>query len=376
MATLPTFPMIVAVCLTLAPLAGWADTTAPAPPQDPAVAPAPTPDPSAPLRVEVIAVQSNPMQRAFAITGEIEARDSLNVSFPAGGRLVALGVAEGALVRAGDLLGRIDPVQAEQNQRAARAALTSAEASARQAQDEANRQDRLLKEGASTRARRDTARAAADAANATVDSARAALDRADKALADTELRAPADAVITARLAEPGQVVGPAQPVLAIATSAGYDAVFDVPETLLARPAHLSAQIWMTLIDINAPPFAGMVREVSPRIDPLKGTVRVRVGVDGIPPGINLGAAVRANVSMTEGAHVTLPGWSLTSLDGAPAVWVVDPATGAVAPRAVKLLRHDTTGLVIDSGLTPGELVVGRGAHLLYPGRRVQPAEVK
>lgn len=329
-----------------------------------------------PLPVQVLTVQPSPMQRAFAITGEIAARDSVRVAFPSGGRLVALTPVEGARVQAGDELGRIDPVQAEQNQRAARAGLTGAEAEARQARDEADRQAQLLEEGASTRARADTARAAADAADAAVDAARAALDRADKAVADTILRAPVEAVVTARLAEPGQVVGPAQPVLEIATVAGFDAVFDVPEGMMSRPHDLDAAIAMTLIDIHAPPFAGRAREVSPRVDPARGTVRVRVGIDGAPPGVALGAAVRGTVTTTEGAHITLPGWSLGALGGRPAVWVVDPATWTVSQRPITILRHDTGGIVVDSGLDPGELVVGRGAQLLYPGRPVVAAEGK
>ncbi|MFB2531357.1 efflux RND transporter periplasmic adaptor subunit [Paracoccus sp. p4-l81] len=324
-----------------------------------------------PLMVEIVPVTASPVSHAFAITGDIAARDSLRIAFPSGGRLVALDVAEGATVRAGDLLGRIDAVQAEQNQRAARAGLTGAEAEARQARDEAARQDRLLAEGASTRARRDSARAVAEAAEAAAAAARAALDRADKAVADTELRAPADAVITARLAEPGQVVGPAQPVLELATAAGFDAIFDIPEAMLARPHELSPDIWMTLIDINAPPFPGRAREVSPRIDPQRGTVRVRVSIAGSPPGVSLGAAVRGTVTVTDGDRMTLPGWALAARDGAPAVWVVDPASMTVSIRPVTLLRHDTTGIVIADGLSPGEWVVGRGAHLLYPGRKVE-----
>lgn len=364
---MPRFPACLMLCLGVLTATAHAEDAA-APDQPPPPHPA--------LPVEIVTAESAPVQRLLAITGEIEARDNVTVAFPAGGRLIELTAVEGAHVQKGALLGRTDPVQAEQNQRAARAALTGAEAEARQAADEAARQDNLLKQGASTRARRDTARAAADAAEAKVAAARATLDRADKALADTELRAPAEAIITARLAEPGQVVGPAQPVLEVATSAGYDAVFDVPEGYLARPHELSRQVWMSLVDINAPPFRGVVREVAPRVDPARGTVRVRIGIEGIPPGVALGAAVRASASMTDGARITLPVWSLTSLDGKPAVWVVDPATQAVSPRAVTLLRHDTMGLVVEDGLHPGEQVVGRGAQLLYPGRRVVAAEVK
>lgn len=376
-AALIVAPALADQATATAPAAPPAETPAPDPAPDSAPDPAATPAPAQPaLPVEIVTAQPAPVQRLLAITGEIAARDNLTIAFPAGGRLIDLSAVEGVHVQKGDLLGRTDPVQAEQNQRAARAALTGAEAEARQAGDEADRQDNLLKQGASTRARRDTARAAADAAAAKVAAARANLDRADKALADTELRAPAEAVVTARLAEPGQVVGPAQPVLEIATASGYDAVFDIPEGDLARPHDLSRQVWMSLVDIHAPPFRGTVREVAPRVDPARGTVRVRVGIDGLPPGVALGAAVRASAAMTDGARITLPVWSLTSLDGKPAVWVVDPSTQAVSPRAVTLLRHDTMGLVIEDGLQPGERVVGRGAQLLYPGRRVVAAEVK
>src|SRR5690606_20162344 len=127
---------------------------------------------------------------------------------------------------------RMDSVQQEQALRAAEAGLQTAAADHRQAAENLDRQETLLERGATTRIARDGAEDSLRIAEGALAEAQATLDRARKALDDTVLTAREDATVTRRLAEPGQIVGAAQPVLELALDAGIDAVFDVPEVLL------------------------------------------------------------------------------------------------------------------------------------------------
>lgn len=326
-----------------------------------------------PIAVEIVTATPSPASQTLFLTGEIVARDGIALSFPSGGRLIEIGPLAGELVSAGQVLARVDPVQFDSRLRAAEAGLTRAEADLAQARDESDRQARLLKQGASTRARADSAAATLDAAEAALAAARADLDTATKALEDTTLRAPIAGVITARRAEPGQVIAPAQPVLDMAADTGFDAFFEVPEAILARHDPAQSRIGLELIDIHAPPFAGTVTEISPRVDPLRGTVAVRAAIEGAPPGVVLGAAVRGFASVEGQPRITLPVWSLVALNSGPAVWVADPATMQVHRQPVKVLRYASDIVVIDKGLEPGTLVIGRGAQLMFEGRTVMDA---
>lgn len=326
-----------------------------------------------PLAVEIVTARAEGGTTTRSLTGEIGARDPLSAAFPAGGRLIEVTVEAGEKVARGAVLARMDAVQQEQGLRAARARLQTATADYRQAAEDLDRQDALLERGATTRIARDGAEDALRIAEGALAEAQATLDRAEKALADTVLTAPEDATVTRRLAEPGQIVGAAQPVVELALGAGFDAVFEVPEVMLTIAAEQPA-VSLALIDRPEVAFTGQVAEVSPVVDATNGTVTVKVGAIDPPEGVAFGEAVRGTVVLPEPARVTLPYTAISATAGGPAVWQVDPATMEVSVLPIEIERYDTGRIIVASGIPEGTLVVARGAQLLYPGRVVRQAE--
>jgi len=327
----------------------------------------------APLVVEIVVAELLPGTVTRSITGEFEARDELTLSFATSGRVASITVDRGQQVAKGTVLARMDSIQQQQAVREAEAGLATAAANLQQAQTDMTRQQALLKRGATTRIRRDLAKDALQVAQGARAQAAAELDRARKTLADTVITAPADAIVTERHAEPGQVVGAAQPIVDLALGDKRDAVFDVPDVILTQGDPAGA-ILLSPIDRPGVQLRGHVREVSPLIDPLKGTVRVTVGVDDPAGDISFGEAVRGTVSFQAPARIALPFTAISANAGGAAVWVVDPASMTVHLRPITVLRYDTGRVVLAAGVKAGEHIVGRGANLLYPGRRVTALE--
>ncbi|MCB2136803.1 MAG: efflux RND transporter periplasmic adaptor subunit [Rhodobacteraceae bacterium] len=326
-----------------------------------------------PLAVGIVTAEARADQRIYSLTGEAVAREPLSAAFPTGGRVAAVLVDAGDRVAAGAELARIESVQQEQALRAAEAGLATAGADHRQAAENLDRQDALLERGATTRIARDSAEDALRIAEGVLAQAGADLDRARKALADTVLLAPHDATVTQRMIEAGQVVGAAQPALELALGDGMDAVFDVPEVLLAG-ALPPPDVTLALLDSPEREFAGHVREVSPLVDPRTGTVTVTVTITDPPDDLDFGEPVRGTVVIEDVAHVALPYTAMSAAGDSPAVWVVDPATMTVALHPVAIERFETGRIVLSGGLDDGVLVVTNGAQLLYPGRKVLAAE--
>lgn len=201
--------------------------------------------------------------------------------------------------------------------------------------------------------------------------ARAEFESAQKELTDTVLRAPVNGLVTSRQIEEGQVVGAAQPAFDIAAGPTFDAVFDLAEVVLTRGRAASTTVALTPMEGEGPPPQGVVREVSPVVDPARGTVAVKVAIDGAPDGLAIGTAVRGSVTIADDARIRLPVWVLSRRGGGPAVWVRDPQTGAVSLRPVVLGGFETDSVTIADGLSAGEQVVARGAAALSgpgPGR--------
>ncbi|WP_411969377.1 efflux RND transporter periplasmic adaptor subunit [Mesorhizobium sp. CO1-1-7] len=305
-----------------------------------------------------------------SLTGVIAARTLNNLSFRVGGRVAERLVDVGQHVDQGTVLARIDPQEQEFDLRSAQADLDAAQAQLTQAAATFERQKTLLAQGFTTRRDYDAADQALKVAQGSVDAAQSALANARQNMSFTELKAGAAGVITARQVEAGQVVQAAQTVFTIAEDGDRDAVFNVQETLVARtPA--SPAVTITLLYDPQVRATGKVREISPAVDPASGSIRVKVAIPETPAGMPLGASVIGSVGAKPAKAILLPWQALTSSAGKPAVWIVDPATKAVATTPVEVLAFDSGTVVIAKGLNEGQSVVTSGGQLLSPGQTVE-----
>ena len=305
-----------------------------------------------------------------SLTGVIAARTLNNLSFRVGGRVAERLVDVGQHVDKDAVLARIDPQEQESDLRSAQADLDAAQAQLTQAAATFERQKTLLAQGFTTRRDYDAADQAQKVAQGSVDQAQSALSNARENLSFTELKAGAAGVITARQVEAGQVVQAAQTVFTVAEDGDRDAVFNVQETLVAKTAP-SPSVTITLLADPQVKALGKVREVSPAVDPASGSVRVKVGIADTPEGMPLGATVIGSVNARPAKAVILPWQALTSIEGKPAVWIVDPSTKAVTTALVNVLAFDSGVVVVDKGLEAGQSVVTAGGQLLSPGQAVE-----
>src|SRR5262245_60662066 len=94
------------------------------------------------------------------------------------------------------------------------------------------RQRELLQKGFTTRAQYDQALQQLQTAHSQVEAAQARLRTAEDRLSYTELHADGPGTVTAKGAEPGEVVHAGQMIVQVARQDGKDAVFDVPAQLI------------------------------------------------------------------------------------------------------------------------------------------------
>lgn len=321
--------------------------------------------------VEVVVVGPTEITDAVLLTGDVQAKKDVDAAFRIGGKLVERSVDVGATVKAGQLLARLDPVTEQNALQAAKATLAAARGELATARNAFERQENLWEQGFTTRPRFDQAQQALDTAQARLEDAEARVDAASDRLRFTELRADAPGVVTARGAEPGEVVQPGLMIVRMARDDGRDAVFDVPAAIVQAGAP-GQGVDVSLAADPAVTARGRVREVSPQADPVTRTFQVRVGLDSPPEAMRLGSTVNGSFHQVSNVVVAIPARALTSSGGAPAVWIVDPASSTVALRAVDVLRFESGRVVLGQGLEPGESIVAAGVQALRPGQKVKP----
>lgn len=305
------------------------------------------------------------------LTGAIQARVQSDLSFRFAGRLATRYVEVGEHVEAGQLLAKLETSQQEADVASSRAALAAAEAAVRQTTGTYKRQKSLIDSGFTTRTQFDNANQAMLAAEADVKSQQSALDVSLDALKNADLRAGAAGIITARHAEAGQVVDVAQPIFTLAQDGPRDAVFEVYESLVTRPA---ADFPVRIALLSNPDVAvtGRVREVAPAVNTATGAVRVKVEIAETPREMGLGSAVAGSGDFRLRDIVKLSNRAFHTKAGQMAVWVVDGKTKAASERLIDVDSFRTGELLLRSGVQPGELVVTSGGQFLRPGDIVTP----
>jgi len=331
--------------------------------------------PAAAVRpVQVTVVRYGGASETVSLTGQIQARNQVNLAFRVGGRLIERRVNVGGRVTPGQLVARLEAHDARNSLLAAEAELASARAKLLQSENNERRYETLVSTGVISRAQYDEAQEQLTAAQSRVTSASASLQTARDNLTRTELFSDASGVVTSKGAEPGEVVQAGQTIVQIAQDDGIDGVFNVPAALMRDPARLPASVSVALADAPGIAAAGHIREVAPEADPVTRTYLIKVTLDSPSKAMRLGATVIGTATFAPHAAVSIPATSLIQLEGKPAVWVVDPRTKQVAMRAVAVERYENSEVIIASGLKDGDTVVTAGVHALRPGQLVRLPE--
>jgi len=323
--------------------------------------------------VRVIAVQHAPSGETISLTGQIQATDQVNLAFRIGGRLLERYVTVGDPVTPGQIVAKIEPQDYQNALRSAGADVTSALAVLANAKNTESRQSELLSKGFTTRVQYDQAEQQLKTAQAQLESAQARLQNAKDNLTYTELKSDVAGVVTAKGAEPGEVVAAGKMVLQIARQGGRDAVFNVPSQIIRRSPR-NPEVTVALSEDPTVVATGHVREVAPQADAATGTYVVKVTLGNPPEAMRLGATIIGQVKMQSEPIIQIPGTALTLSEGKPAVWIVDPERKTVSLRTVTVAHYDTFSIVVANGLSDDDLVVTAGVQALRPRQQVRLLE--
>jgi RND family efflux transporter MFP subunit len=323
--------------------------------------------------VRVISVHHALSGDTISLTGQIQAKDPINLAFRISGRLQERNVTVGDPVAPGQLVARLEPQDFQNALRSAEADLASAQAIVANSQGIEGRQSELLSEGFTTRAQYDQAEQQMKTAQAQAQSALARLQNVKDNLTYTDLKSDVAGSVTAKGAEPGEVVASGRMILQIAKQGDRYAVFNVPSQLI-RQSPKDPEVTVSLSDDPTIVTTGHVREVAPQADAATGTYVVKVALDQPPDSMRLGATIVGQVKVQSEPVIQLPGTALIQSEGKPAVWVVDPEKKTVSLVTVTVGHYDTSSAVVSQGLNDGDLVVTAGVQALRPGQKVRLLE--
>ena len=310
---------------------------------------------------------------------EIAARYSTTMSFRVPGKLIERRVRLGDSVRQGQLLARLDPIDAQKQEASAKAALTAAEHRLTFARQQLDRDEAQSQQNLIAANQLEQTQDAFTAAQAARDQAAAQWVVAHNSLEYNTLLADHDGLITSENADTGQVVSAGQAVYGLAWSGDMDVILDAAESELGRISPGQAAT-VTFPSLPNHQFAARVREISPAADPQSRTYRVKLTLTEPSQGVRLGMTGDATLSPVESADgtaheqltYTVPATAIFHKDNSPAVWVVEGPGSTLQLRPVKVGRYSDRSTLVTDGLKDGEVVVLAGVHTVYAGQTVKP----
>ncbi len=340
-----------------------------------------------------VTVRRGELVELATASGTVEPDVQVEVKPRASGEVIEVLVSEGDQVKVGDLLVRLDPIDAERGVREARVTLTRAQAElaqaraqllvaqaeARQAETQADVRGRGAKLGLISDEERRTAATSAEVARANqtlrsaqlrsaqaqVEAARLAVDEAERRLSEMEIRAPVSGTVLAVAVERGSIassgitnIGGGTAMLTLADLSDLRVIGDLDEAQVGKVREGQP----VTVRVDAYPgrqFRGKVHRVSPLGVETSNVVTFDVEVVVTDEDAHLlrsGMSADLEIVTTRYEEALLI--PITALKGRNKRRFVVMASGEQRP--VKTGATDGIHMVVLSGLEEGEKILGSG----------------
>ncbi len=305
------------------------------------------------LNVKAVVLKEQALTDQLAVSGSIIPDEEVNLSFETSGKITDIHFREGARVKKGELLAKINdaPLQAE---------LRKLKSQLRLFQDRMYRQNALLEKEA-------VSQEAVQEAQTNLATLQAEIDVVEARIAQTELRAPFDGVVGLREVSLGTYASPTTAVARLTKTNPLKIEFSVPERyagVLKAGNNLVFTVEGDLEERKAKVYA-----TDSHVDMGTRTYTVRALYDNSDGRLVPGRYVSVSLTTREYDNtLAVPSQAVVSEMGVDKVFVCRNGV-AVPVEITKGLRTDAYVQVL-RGLSVGDTVITTGTMQLRMGQKV------
>jgi len=312
---------------------------------------------SAPVVVTTTILQPGAFNDSLVAIGTSSARESITVTAKVSETVQQVHFDSGDEVAKGAVLVTLSGQQQQ-------AALSQAEAAAKETDQLLRRQESLAQQQLIARSQLDTQRAARDQAVAQVAQVRAQLG-------DRQIRAPFAGVLGIRQVSPGALVTPGTAIATLDDVSRMYVDFPVPEAALAQVA-AGQRVSGRVAPYPGRTFDGVVRTVDARIDPATRAVKVRAEFPNPDRALRPGMLVNVDLKRGERSALLLPEIAIVQVGDRTFVYRVKP-DGSVEQADVQVGARNEGKAEILRGIAAGDRIVVDGTGKLRPGAKIVDA---
>lgn len=338
-------------------------------------APAPGSGQRPPTSVTVVEARQRPAEVRLDAIGAVQPAASVSVRPRVDSQVVDVPVKDGALVKAGDLLLRLDSRQVDAQVKQAEAQLAKDKAALEQAERDAARTADLVSRGSGAQLAADNARTSVQTARAVLAADQAALDNLRVQQSYYTIAAPLSGRVGVIALKPGSVARQGEAANAITTINQISPIyvaFAVPQTRLPELRDAirrgEAKVFATPQG-DARTVEGKVAFIDNAIDPTTGSITARALFENADETLWPGQFCNVRVVLrTEPEAIVVPREAVMTGQAGTYVFIVDGENARMRPAAIARVQDDVA--IMSSGVRPGEKVVVEGQSMLTPDARV------
>lgn len=295
-----------------------------------------------------------PVDAGYVAEAVVEAGRESTLAAQVAGRVLALNVDAGSVVKRGQLLARIDDSEARNSIAGNQAQVAQAQANLANAQAQYDRAKQLVARKFMSASSLDKAQADYQAAQAQVTAAKAGVAQSSTARGFSSITAPFDGLVSARLAQVGEMASLGRPLLTMFDPATLRVVANVPQEKLVevrKAGRASIEFpaqgkWIEAASVTVLPSADSRTHIS--------QVRIEFpkGVEGVYPGMY----ARAHFAVGQAKKLLVPAVAVVRRSEVSGIYVAKGEQ--VQFRQVRLGEAAQGGLIeVLAGIESGERIV-------------------
>ena len=303
-----------------------------------------------PIAVQVMVTDtvSGSMTRTYV--GEVEENLSVAVSFPVGGRVERVYVREGDRVREGQTMVVVNKANAQN-------AYNAAKASLQQAEDAYNRLKKVYDQGS-------LAEVKWVEMQTTLDKARSMEQIARKQLEECTLKAPFSGVVGTCYAKVGGSLLPDEPAITLLDMGSVSVTFSVPESEIGS-VKVGEEAYVLVPALQNKMLVGRITERSVKASKVSHSYQVKIAFTNPDKSLLPGMVCKVMLDQPENQGFVVPAKCVQTRPEGLSVWVVE--NGRAQHRLITSSQFVANGVLVTSGLHPGDTVITEGLQKLYTG---------
>lgn len=315
---------------------------------------------------DMLAVARVPLTRTLEVAGSLKAVNSAFVKARVAAELQRLTVREGDAVRAGQVIGQIDPTEFDWKLRQAEQQAAAAKAQLEIAQRQLTNNKALLAQGFISPTALETSASNEAGAQATLQAALAVVELARKQRADATLTAPINGTVAQRLAQPGERLPLDGRIVEIVDLSQLELEAAIaPQDLPALRVGAKARL---VVEGSTETVPATVVRLNPSAQAGSRTVLAYLAV-AAHPSLRNGLFARGTIDLEQRSALAIPLSAARTDQGQPYAIRIDGARAQQRPLTLGM-RGQSGGVAmveVLTGLAEGDRVLAASAGLVPDG---------